>query len=74
MSQEPKTIEEYQALLEKLREVAGPRNDRATSPSYMCHLKNSNALQDIRKLLHLPRYGFPIQRWESDADGNLYLD
>lgn len=71
MSQEPKTIEEYQALLEKLREVAGPRNDGATFSAYM---KNSNALQDIRKLLHLPRYGFPIQRWESDADGNLYLD
>lgn len=69
MNPEPQTIEEYQALLEKLREEAGKRNDGAVTL-----WTESQSLQAIRKLLHLPRYGFPIQRWESDADGNVYLD
>lgn len=69
MKTEPQTIEEYRALLEELREEAGQRNDGVTDTR-----SDSQSLQAIRKLLNLPRYGFPIQRWESDADGNLYLD
>lgn len=69
MSAEPQTIEEYQALLKQLREEAGKRNDGAVTL-----WTESQSLQAIRKLLHLPRYGLPIQRWESDADGYLYLD
>lgn len=69
MFHEPETIEEYQALLEKLREEAGPRNDGVTNLR-----SDSLSLRNIRQLLNLPRWGLPIQRWETDAEGNVYLD